>query len=134
MSAVVGDVGQIGSLFAGLAAIVTLFLFGASGCEHLFGFSLLIAPPIPQAARRPLNRSMMRTTNATPSNKWIRLPATWRRFPKARKSEEPPQSPKPVALSFPPKKYAGTRPALHKWIPRDLTRNRSERQSDGMCS
>ena len=30
MSAVVGDVGQIGSLFAGLAAIVTLFLFGAS--------------------------------------------------------------------------------------------------------
>src|ERR1700675_4169704 len=69
MSAVVGDVGQIGSLFAGLAAIVTLFLFGASGCEHLFGFPLLIPPPIPQAARRPLNRSMMRTTNATPSNK-----------------------------------------------------------------
>src|ERR1700675_3251603 len=30
MSAVVGDVGQIGSLFAGLAAIVTLFLLGAS--------------------------------------------------------------------------------------------------------
>ncbi len=30
MSVVVGDVGQIGSPFAGLAAIVTLFLFGAS--------------------------------------------------------------------------------------------------------
>jgi hypothetical protein len=51
MSAVVGDVGQMGSLFAGLAAIVLCFSLGhpQAGCAHLFGFSLLIAPPIPSS-------------------------------------------------------------------------------------
>src|SRR5260370_31053569 len=66
MSEMAGDVGQMGSLFAGLAAIGTLVLFFSlghpqAGCAHLSGFSLLLPSPIPQAARPPLNRPMMST-------------------------------------------------------------------------
>src|SRR5260370_8120649 len=68
MSVVVGDVGQIGSPFAGLAAIVTLFLFGASASRMrafvwVLPVHLSFHPSIHAATAQQLNTA---TPQATP--------------------------------------------------------------------
>jgi hypothetical protein len=94
---------------------------------------VLIAPPISQAARRPLNRynENYECNHQQQMNQTSGYVKTDSQSQNIRGTAI---TPKLIALSLSPKKYAGTILALHQWIPSDLTRNRSDRQSDGMCS